>query len=71
MTHEQAELIQKLAMSLDCCMEMVETKAAKERLAGRGQALRPITWQDRVQSFGKLIDQARTELNDAGKPTFF
>jgi len=71
MTHEQAELIQKLAMSLDCCMDMVEAKAAKEKRDGIGQALRPITWQNRVQSFGALIDQARQELNDAGKATFF
>jgi len=71
MTSEHAELIQKLAMSLECCMDMVEAKAAKEKRDGQGMKMRPITWQGRAQSFDKLIDEARQELNDAGKATFF
>ncbi len=71
MTSEHAELIQKLAMSLDACMDIVEAKAAKEKRDGQGMKLRPITWQDRAQSFGELIDEARQELNAAGKATFF
>ena len=38
---------------------------------GEGMKLRQITWQDRAKSFGRLIDKARQELNDAGTQTFF
>ena len=71
MTDDQAELIQKLAMSLDTCMEMVSAAARKEKREGAGKSLRPVTWQDREKSFGKLIDKARETLSDSGKVVWF
>lgn len=71
MTDEQAELIQKLAMSLDTCLDLVAREAAKERRAGEGKALKPVTWQQRNNSFAMLIVEARDVLSTAGKPVPF
>lgn len=71
MTDDQAELINKLAMSLDTCLDLVQREAAKERRAGAGKALRPVTWQQRAESFAALVHDARAALEAAGKRWFF
>lgn len=71
MSDEHYELMQKLAMSLDTCLDLVAEKAKREKRAGEGKALRPVTWQDREKSFPALVDEAREALEDAGKPVFF
>lgn len=71
MTDDQAELINKLAMSLDACLDLARREANKERRAGEGKALRPVTWQQRAESFPKLIEAARVALDDAERPVFF
>ena len=71
MTHEQAELMQKLAMSVDCCLDLVAAEARKEKRANEGKALRQVTWQDREKSFGRLIVDARDALSADGHPVYF
>ena len=71
MTDQQAELMQKLAMSLDTCLDLVAAEARKEARAGQGKALRPVTWQDREVSFTKIVGDARDVLTAAGKRVWF
>lgn len=71
MTDDHAELMQKLAMSLDCCLELIEARARKEKREGEGLSLRPVTWQERANSFPALVNEAREALDAAGKPVFF
>lgn len=71
MTDDHAELISKLAMSLDTCMDLVKDKAKRERRAGEGRTLRPVTWQDRAERWPKLIDEARAALDAAGHRVWF
>lgn len=71
MTDEHAELIQKLAMSLDTCMDIVAAEARKEKRAGEGKSIRPITWQDREQAFARLVKKARDTLTQSDKIAYF
>lgn len=67
MTEPHANLIRKLAMSLDTCMDLVHKAAEAERRREEGKSLRNITWQNRVPAFRDLVDAADMALLDAGK----
>jgi len=71
MTDQQANLMQKLAMSLDTCLCLVAVEASKELREGQGKSLRPITWQDRQASFPALVNEARDVLTASGKRVWF
>lgn len=71
MTDDHAELMTKLAMSLDTCLDLIDAQARKEARAGEGMRLRPITWQQRAESARKLVDEARASLEAAGKRVWF
>jgi len=71
MTTEEAELIQKLAMSLDTCQDLVDKAARSKKRSGEGKALRPVTWQQRANSFRDLVGEARAVLVSDGKPVYF
>ena len=71
MTEEQIETFQKLAMSLDTCLELVAAQARKEAREEAGKSLRRVTWQDRAKSFPALVEKARSVLLDAGRTPHF
>jgi len=58
MTEHEKEVMRKLAMSLDACMELVESKANAERKSGDGQPFRQVTWQKRHEAFERLLNEA-------------
>ena len=71
MTNEEAELIQKLAMSLDAAMDLIKVAALNEKLNGSCSKLRKVTWQNREKNFADLIGEARDALSAEGRPIYF
>lgn len=71
MTTEQAELINKLAGALDCCLEIVADEAKRERRREEGKRLREVTWRDRSEHYPKVVAEARDALTDAGHVVWF
>ncbi len=65
MTDREKEILAKLTLSLDACMELVEAAAKKERREGDGMSMRPITWQKRVEYFSELIVDAHDIVETA------
>ena len=66
MADDDVEMIQKLAMYLDACMDLVAEMAEDERLFSQ-HGLKEITWQEREKAFNKLIDDARERITREGK----
>ena len=71
MTGDEAELMQKLAMYLDVCLDLVAAEARKEKRAGHGMSLRQVTWQGRAKHFPEVVNDARMMLDAAGYHVYF
>lgn len=50
MTPDHRDLIRRLAMMLDGCLELLDAAAAREHRREKGKALRQITMQSRAET---------------------
>ena len=62
MDADTRELMIKLHMSLDTCMDLVKAEAAREKRREAGKSMRSITWQERAKSFQKLLAKVEQHL---------
>lgn len=57
------ELIRRLAMLLDCCMDDLARKAEAERLREAGKSMRQVTCQERHKAALELLAEAEAYLS--------
>lgn len=61
-TQDHRELVRRLAMLLDGCLELLDEAAERERRREEGKAMRQITMQQRAETARGLIREAEEAL---------
>lgn len=61
---DHRDLIRRLAMMLDGCLDLLDAAAARERRREEGKTLRQITMQDRAETARELLDEADKALGE-------